>query len=258
MTTLAPTVTVRLGPGVHVVARDGDHVQVGLDPPARVIVRRDPDLLDLLDQLARGASPHRVTAREADLVRALDDAGLLERPEAARSGTVAVADHGLGVEPLVALLRRAGVGAPRPGTAVDLHVVAAPGPLPRDLLDGWVLDGTPHLVLAGTGRPGGLRLGPLVEPGTTACLRCVDAAESVHDPRRSLVLEQLAVRPAAPFDPALVTLALAWAAREVAAYVGGRRPLTWSATVDLGDDAPVVRTWERHPHCGCAWDEMPY
>ena len=70
--TLAPAGLVRLAPGVHVVGRDADHVQVGLDPPSRVIVRRDPDLLAVLDDLGRGWSPRRVAAPVAALVRSLD------------------------------------------------------------------------------------------------------------------------------------------------------------------------------------------
>ena len=119
-------------------------------------------------------------------------------------------------------------------------------------------EGAPHLLLSGNGRPGGLRLGPFVRPGATACLRCVDAHEAAPDPRRSLVLQQLADLPAARIDPSLLAWGVAWAAREVLRYVSGAQPATWSATVDLDDDVPVVRAWERHPHCGCAWDALPY
>jgi hypothetical protein len=92
----------------------------------------------------------------------------------------------------------------------------------------------------------------------SACQRCVDAAEAVHDPRRTLVVEQLAALPTPALDPAVVAIGLAWAAREAAAYVAGARPPTWSGTVDLGGAEPVVRSWQRHPHCGCAWDVLPY
>lgn len=253
--------TLRLLPGVHVVQRDDDHVQVGLDPPARVVVRRDPDLLAALADLHRGRGLRTGGPAVDALLRSLTDAGFLAPPEPpprCEPGTVALVDRGLGLTPLTHLLQRSGVGPARAGHPPDLHVVGSPGPLPRAELDDWLSEGAPHLVLAGTGRPGSLRLGPLVEPGVTACLRCVDAAEAVLDPRRTLVLEQLAALPAAPLDPALVALGLAWAAREVASYVAGGRPLTWSGSVDLSAGDPVVRTWRRHPHCGCAWDVLPY
>ena len=255
--------TLRLAPGVHVVRRDERHLQVGLDPPARVIVPDSDDVVDLLETLRRGTDEPVTVPSAATVVRSLDAAGLVARPVArpvaVQAPRVTVVDRGLGAAPLLQLLRARGLdGAPDAGTAPDLVVVTSPGPLPRAVLDDWVHDGTPHLVLAGTGRPGSLRLGPLVVPGVTACQRCVDAAESAHDPRRSLVLEQLAVRPAAPLDPALVTTGLGWAAREAAAYAAGERPLTWSTTVDLDGRAPSVTSWERHPHCGCVWDQLPY
>lgn len=253
----------RLAPGVHVVPRDDDHVQVGLDPPARVVVRRRPEVLALLDDLRRGRPPTVTTREAATLLDALDRAGLLAgtddlpaRPVG--SGTVALVDRGLGLGPLLPLLHRSGVPQVSGGRPPDLYVVGSPGPVPRSSLDGWLSEGAPHLLVSGTGTPGSLRLGPLVEPGTTACVRCVDAAEATRDPRRTLVVEQLAGRPARPLDPAVVALGLAWAAREAAAFLAGGRPLTWSGTVDLGGLAPVVRRWQRHPHCGCAWDVLPY
>lgn len=259
----------RLRAGVHVVQRDDRHVQVGLDPPARVIAARDPEVLGLLDALGNGSTAAPATAADEAVLRALDDAGLLEavptrpsRPPRPK-GTVALVDRGLGLGPLRLRLEAEGVTvvpptASRGRQGPALVVVAAPGPVPRAALDPWVGEGAPHLVLAGTGRPGSLRLGPLVEPGLTACVRCVDATEATLDPRRPLVVEQLAGRPAAPLEPAVVALGLAWAAREVLAFLSGSTPATWSATVDLDQAAPVVHPALRHPHCGCAWDELPY
>ena len=108
-------------------------------------------------------------------------------------------------------------------------------------LDDWMRSGTPHLVVREG--PGGPLLGPYVVPGATACLRCVDAHLGEHDPRRALVVEQVAttppLRPSEP-DPALRALALAWAVRDLAAGAEGGVPATWSATVALGA-APADR-----------------
>ena len=51
--------------------------------------------------------------------------------------------------------------------------------------------GVPHLLL--TVSADGVRPGPFVVPGVTACLRCLDAHRSERDPRRATVLR--AVRP---------------------------------------------------------------
>ncbi len=155
--------------------------------------------------------------------------------------------RGLDLHPLADLLRGAGV---RPvATGGDVAVVAATGPLPREEVDPLVGAGTPHLVLSGTGRPGVLRVGPFVVPGQTACLRCVDAHEGERDPRRPLVLEQLAELPAAAVDAGTTALALAWApatctrsspaaARHV---VGERRPRRRPAGAPGVGASPALR-----------------
>lgn len=253
----------RLRPGVHVLRRDDRHVQIGLDPPHRVILPADPEVLDLLDQLRDGTAA-TVEGEASGVLRTLDAAGLLEPcssqliAERGAKPRVAIASAGLDLSALTPLLEAAGIGAAVPGRPADVHVVAASGPLSRERLDPLIQEGAPHLVVAGTGRPGSLRLGPFVLPGITACLRCVDAHESGSDPRRPLLVAQLSELRPAPVDPTVVGLACAWAACEIASYVAQRRPATWSGTVDLDLEVPVVQTWERHPWCGCAWDLAPY
>lgn len=257
----------RLRPGVHVVRRDDEHLQVGLDPPHRVILPSGGATAGLVQRLRDGGSAAPEDAGQRRIVRDLRDAGLLldEPPTGAPSGMAALQDHGFaqGADRLAGLLRGAGVAlagtaSGRAGRSVpDLVVLCSAAPLRRGVVDPLLTDGTPHLVVCGTGEPGSLRVGPLVEPGLTACLRCVDAAEADADPRRSLVLEQLAGLAAAPVDEPTLAIALAWAARDVAAYLAGGTPTTWSATVDAQAAPPTVRRWDRHPDCGCCWDELP-
>jgi len=58
-----------------------------------------------------------------------------------------------------------------------------------------------------------------------------------------------------PVDPILVTLAVAWATRDLASYVDGVRPSTWSSTVTFDAQLGSIesRCWMRHPECGCSW-----
>lgn len=252
---------IRLRPGVHVVRRDATCVQVGLDPPQRVLVGADPDNLRFVEGLRHSGHRGPLDPEQTRIVRELGAAGLLEPPaeHAASSGTVAVQDHGFpeAVARLRVLLATTGVELATGGVP-DLVVLCSAAPLPRALVDPCLTDGTPHLVVCGTGHPGSLRVGPLVEPGLTACLRCVDAAEAVDDPRRPLIVEQLAVRSAAPIDQLTVELALAWAARDITSFLRQRAPATWSASVDAHAPVPAPRPWARHPDCGCCWDELPY
>jgi len=131
----------------------------------------------------------------------------------------------------------------------------------RGLLDASLAAGEPHLLVSVV--EGRIRLGPFVVPGVTACLRCVDAHLDDLDDRRSLVVQQYAARhrPSGdlptPCDPALMTMALAWAARDLVSFVEGGAPSTWSATVTIEPDLSLPkRVWHRHPHCGCCWGDL--
>ncbi|WP_155993267.1 hypothetical protein [Nocardioides sp. URHA0020] len=244
--------------GLHVVRRDDQHLQIGVDPPWRLVVPDEPDVQRVLDDLLAGRPPSPETAAGHQTLRDLHRADMLRPPgEPRRSCSVAVAGAARATAEAERLLRAAGIGpvlAERADRA-DLTMVVAAGEPPRDLVDDHVRTGRPHLVV-GAG-PRGFRVGPFVVPGSTACLRCVDAHLAEHDPRRGVVVEQLAGRTAAPDDPALEALAITWAVRDALRYVAGSTPSTWSATVDLDVELePRRQAWTRHPHCGCAWDAL--
>jgi bacteriocin biosynthesis cyclodehydratase domain-containing protein len=112
-----------------------------------------------------------------------------------------------------------------------------------------------HLWLAAF--PASVRVGPFVEPGRSACLRCVDAHLGERDPRRATVLHQLGDRPtgAEPvYDAALALAGAGLAVRDLARHLAGHPSGLRSTTLTLGADLAVTRRgWLRHPHCGCAW-----
>ena len=282
-----------LRPGARVVRRDDEHLQVGLDPPRRVILRATAAARVVLGALADPLglllepSPDTDAARD-EVLRVLDSASLLvdavdvERhgrlldPGVARTAyalhgwsavhrldarlgqTVAVHADGVDASLLIELLQRAGVGVVTGAVATTarLQVALSAGPVARTALDEWMARGEPHLVVADD--QGVPSLGPFVEPGVTACQRCIDAHRSTHDPRRPLLMEQLStLPPAVSPDPVLDTLTQAWAARDVVTYLEGGRPSTWSAIIVLGaDEGPTTSSWQRHPACGCAWDAL--
>lgn len=279
MTSAARARRLVLRPGTPVLARSPGIVQVGLDRPV-VRTADEPGVRELLAGLARPRGLPEDAAAEPVLVGRLRDAGLLlvvpdtevgtaEQvlraqfgPDALRRRAVrARAAVALDVPPEVGplldpLLDRAGL---RRTDAAAVRLVVSTGPVDRELLDPLVRDSVPHLVVSGAAS--GRRVGPFVEPGRTACLRCVDAHEALADVRRPLLLAQAAraarTRPP-PLDPVLDTLALAWAVRDLCRYLEGDTPSTWSATYDLGPaDAPAATSWGRHPDCGCAWDTLP-
>jgi hypothetical protein len=137
---------------------------------------------------------------------------------------------------------------------VVLHVTDLPDDCRR--ADPWVVDSRPHLTVVVV--PDAVRVGPFVVPGVTACLRCVRAWSAAGSLGGS-VGRGPAGAPLVPgpgLDPALLALGVGWAARDVATWLDGGTPSTWSATVTLGLElSPARRTWHRHPHCGCSWGE---
>ena len=246
-----------LRPGLHVVRRDDRHLQIGLDPPWRLVVPDEPDVHRLLADLAAGREPDPSTASAHRVLHDLRVAGLLRTgPAPDRVGRVAVLGAAAAVEDATRLLAAAGVEASAAEPDPDLVLLLAAGEPRREGLDDHMRAGRPHLVV--TAGAAGYRVGPFVLPGATACLRCVDAHLGEQDPRRAVVVEQLADRPAGPDDPTLAALATAWAVRDVLRYLSGERPASWSATVELDLEAePRCRPWPRHPYCGCAWAQEP-
>jgi hypothetical protein len=246
--------THRLRPGLVVVRRDPRHLQVGIDPPRRVVLPDEPEVRRTLAALVRG-TPLPDDGSAGTTLAALVRAGLLAGGAPAASGagvSVSVSAPPALAEELVALLRAAGVTVAPDGT---VRVIVAHGALRRDAVDPLVRHGACHLLATVT--PWGWELGPFVVPGATACLRCVDAARAERDPHRGVVLDQVAAAgPPGPADPATRALALAWLTRDLQAYGRGERPTTWSATIEVADGMPREHQWLRHPHCGCAWDAL--
>jgi bacteriocin biosynthesis cyclodehydratase domain-containing protein len=245
--------------GLHVVRRDDGHLQIGLDDPDRLVLPDRPGLYQALTALDRPPA-----AQVRDVVDGLvaqgwivDAAGEAEsrRTAAARRGPVAVTvDPGL--DEIVA--RACGAASLRVDAGARLRLVMTFGEPRRALADALMREDVPHLWVAVY--PRRVRLGPFVEPGRSACLRCVDAHLGERDARRATVLHQLDELPRAPDvvpDPSLVTLAAAWAARDVVRRLDGAVPALHSADVTITDALEVSRReWLRHPHCGCAWDAV--
>ena len=274
-----------LRPGVRVTRRDDAHLQVGLDPATAVVVPDTAEVRAQLNALCSGA-PVEQQRRTSDVWRALESKGQIVDADAyfhqlpkdlptQRSRAALFAQHPNDAAwRLVAraaarvwvdtdhhgylaqqLLLRAGVtlGTDRP----TVGLVIADGELGRSRLDPLMQSSTPHLLVSHS--DGLVRVGPFVEPGRTACLRCMDAQLSEHDPRRALIVEQYAAdrvptAVAEPYDETLGLLALTMAVADVIAFVDGDRPATWSTTIDVGPGLDLQRTlWKRHPRCGCSW-----
>ncbi|GGU17754.1 hypothetical protein [Nocardioides albus] len=238
----------RIRPGYVAVRRDETRLQIGIDPPRRAVVQDGVEVRRLLTDLAAGRAvePDHLPGRHA--MQQLGNAGLLTDAD----GEEPAPPVGFDGPPAMISAARAVLGpAPAPSDP-GIVVLLSEGPLDRERADELVRDGRAHLVVESG--PDTWSVGPLVVPGVTACLRCVDAALAEEDDRRAVIVSQL-VGIEVPGDPLLQSLALSWAVRDARTYLAGRTPASWSASVSLTrDDAPAIRPWLRHPYCGCAWD----
>jgi hypothetical protein len=135
----------------------------------------------------------------------------------------------------------------------DLAILA--GRHPMELRASLMRDQVPHLAVAADEAIG--VVGPLVIPGRTACLRCLDLTRAERDPAWPLILAQLEGRESDPCacDAPLAAAVSALAAAQVLAFID--RAVTAGAVANgtlelvLPDWQWRRRTWPRHPGCSC-------
>ena len=127
---------------------------------------------------------------------------------------------------------------------------------PPELADRLMRERVPHLAASAAEAIG--LVGPLVLPGETACLRCLDYTRADNDPAWPLILAQLAGRAPDPLgcDAALTAAVAAQAAAQALTFLD-RAMLAYAAvngTLELVLPAWQWRrrTWLPHRACTCA------
>ena len=259
-----------LRPGLRVLRRERDVLQIGLDPARAVRLPATTAVCRTLEVIAEGGP---LDDCDPEVVAGLARLGVLREGAAADDapvGAPVVRSFGQPLPaPVRAALELAGLApAAReadPGSTARHRdqpaLLVGLGEPHRELLDDLVADGVAHLVVRFS--EGDAVLGPYVVPGASACLRCVDAHHTDRDPRWPLLVEQQATQTARrrrdgvpdPVDPLLAQLAVAWAARDLLAgtAAGAAAPSTFSTTIRLPPDLADFEaiSWLRHPGCGC-------
>jgi hypothetical protein len=113
----------------------------------------------------------------------------------------------------------------------------------------------PHLALAAGEAIG--TVGPLVQPGRSACLRCLDLARADRDPAWPLILAQVAGHDPEPAacDTILATAVAAQAAAQVLHFTDRAEPASAVTNGTLELVLPSWqwrrRSWAPHRRCGC-------
>jgi bacteriocin biosynthesis cyclodehydratase domain-containing protein len=263
-----------LDPALAVLWRAPEVLQVGLDPARAWALDGAPRMLPALlgrlrgradaeEVLAslRGSEHHEAGSRALDL---LEQAGALRHGDPAdqwdqawvevvgeSSGLLPRAVHERLREVLGRVSRADAPSALRP----DLVVLATDAGRGLAWAEALMGAGTPHLWAHV--RDGRAVVGPLVQPGRTPCLRCLDLHRTDSDPawpRLALGWEQSPAPTATPRLLAATRLTAELAVGQVLRHLVGDPGASLGGTLEEQPDGTVVvRAWPAHPGCGCAW-----
>lgn len=116
-------------------------------------------------------------------------------------------------------------------------------------------DGTPHLVASVDEHLG--TVGPLVLPGSSPCLRCLELVRTALDPDWPALAAQLErpTRGTPACDGVLAMAVASQAALQVLQLLEGSNPASIGGTLEF--ELPGWRwrrrSWPQHPGCPCAW-----
>jgi len=246
---------LRLDPRLPVVWRDPHTMQVGLEPPVAVLADLAPAEERMLAALAVGVTEHALRVLAGG-----DGAGvsaLLQRVRPALEpapretpGTALVLGDGETPALLGARLADTGILPPRDDDEPDLVVLTGHFVLRPDEHGSWLRRDIPHLpVLFGDTA---VEIGPLVEPGRTACLHCVALHRRDDDEAWPQLAAQLLGRRGGAETALTVLEAVSEAARRVQRRLGhGPDDEARSVRIAALDGARTGRLWPRHAECGC-------
>ncbi|MCL3838868.1 hypothetical protein [Aeromicrobium duanguangcaii] len=236
----------RLLPGALLLRRDARTLQVGTSPG--VLVRDRPGLARLLRLLDGSLSVDRlrpVVERRvpeftddlgATLARLIASGAVIAPEPALHSPTVAVR-HDRSSSAFAGLLVD-GFGSPPDDP--DLEILVSAGEPARSAFEDLVTAGVVHLPVVLDERR--VRIGPLVAPGDTPCLGCLDAQLTTADPAWAALLPQFErVRLLPQALPLwLLHRAAAEVMRQVDCLRRGLRPPAVGHVVSVGSEAPEV------------------
>lgn len=252
-------------PARPVLRRGRGRVQLGLDPERSVVVERLSDIASTaLVRLDGRTGRHEVLRFAPDLADVLDELdrrGLLDDDPGPYAGLSSVRRERLAPD-LAALAASVSstpealrVLARRTRSSVD---VRGTDRVAAHVAVGLAADGVPHLPVAVTADAA--RVGPLVLPGTTACLWCLEHRARDLDPAWPALTDQVRLRHSTARAQGSVLAAAAAAtaiaqARQLVDTPGTAQPLSIDAILELrAPDAVVsVLPVARHPVCGCGW-----
>jgi bacteriocin biosynthesis cyclodehydratase domain-containing protein len=266
---------LRLDSRFATVWRDPFSLQLGVDP-ARLVLREVTDAEERmisalasgvsrsgLDMIATsaGAGPSEVSG----LLRRLKPLLVDDADEVAPAG-VSIVGTGPTVDRLAGGLTLAGIRVSVERTVrdgdCDLGIAVGHYVLDPDTYGFWLRRDRPHLAVVFGDEA--VTMGPIVEPGRTACLYCLEYYRRDADASWSAIASQLWGRRASSETPLVSAEVSARVERMVLRRLGRRqnqrepdaRPsapagLARSFRLSVGSGEVTRRDWLPHPDCGC-------
>ena len=263
---------LRLDPSRPLVWRSPFSLQIGVDPVAVVLDEVDDGDARIIATLATGATRTALDrsataagvrpARVDELLQRLEPA-LLRGSRAITEPPERVAVRGAvdGRASIGRVLAEAGctiVDGPASGTArapaaqaavlVSHHVA---DPLEHQT---WLRRDIPHLPIVFGERA--VTIGPLVVPGVSPCLACLEQQRADADPAWLAIGSQLWGRRAAAESGLTATLAALEALTMLRELAAGRGTSGTSIRLDVADDSRTVTQWAASARCGCRGLEL--
>ncbi|MFT4029700.1 MAG: hypothetical protein QM675_07485 [Protaetiibacter sp.] len=251
---------LRLDPGIPLVWRDPQTLQLGVDPVVAVVPEVSQGVARLVADLASGvpeagfrmlAGTRGIRAvRTERLLAALRPALLPDPPPPpAPERCVLVLGAGPLAGAIARLLDELGLRTPDPN-APELVVLVADRVVPPADHRHWLRHDVPHLPVV-TGETA-VTLGPFVVPGASACLHCAALHERDADPAWPVIAAQLGALPAPVTPPLRAATAVLQAARMVAAALLGEAEPGRALRIAGDGELLSERTIAPHPECRCA------
>lgn len=254
---------LRLDPRFPLVWRNPFSLQIGIDPVLvcldDVTAAEERVLAALaagvgrsgLEMIAGRAGASGLETLLAGLAPALG------RPAPHHESTVLVVGAGRTAQAIAETLAECGVPVVTAADAVaaenarcDIAVAVGHYVLSPDLRGVWLRRDTPHLPVVYTDTAA--VVGPLVVPGITACLYCIDQYRRDADVSWPAIAAQLWGRRSSAETSLASREAAAIACRAVLDWLGGHTPSAASVRLDSQTGDVSRQYWQVHPECGCS------
>lgn len=243
---------VQIDPRVPLVWRDHNSAQAGIDPPRVRIDGIDDVTARALAELVRGTSTQKLTAllgQDASSRIRLQLQPVLGITPPRPLGCVAVIGRSDAVIPIAETIAPAFgtlIVAPQSHevdiSAVDLAILVSDFVVSPMDVQPWLGNDKAHLTVTFT--ESSALIGPLVKPGESACVSCVELERIDADPAWSAIAPQVWLRSAKPAR-SLITHA---ASEILSMYSAGAG---FATRIDAETFERVTHPCSVHPQCGC-------